>query len=490
MSSANDQLVDAVREAGQPGETTPPSELLNCIDGLKNPMLALQDFDQANELFAAFNKDFSFINRARFTKSPIQAADQPRYASLIRWIVRELCHWRREEDTRNIKLVAAFVAAQVCDSGNGFWKLVPDDIGDNIGLTDYLKALVASFAVAFNSAPGARVPIWESEAVEKFKQADAEGDWVAVIDGWQLFQRQPLFTNTLQTQAVRLLYRFSLNRLIEGLVRLRQTPVAMQVAGALTVEQRLRLACASANPHVRLASAYRALTDGQVRPTNLASSEKPLLTELLLNVANDASLWLAWMKAFNAYPVRYPALQIPLGHALAQAPDQAIDAYVKSIYLYMKQPHPDSGRQSVAECLRAFRADASAERRTALWTLAYERWLAWDFNKVDPNQHVMGINWSDLDYALVAFINECMDEAARSNAMESIRAQLLTLEHRWHGSFTDIVSSWNRLLSKFQPYAHASFIANSSEDWLPKERTYMPFEPSANRYLMMMYRVA
>jgi hypothetical protein len=148
----------------------------------------------------------------------------------------------------------------------------------------------------------------------------------------------------------------------------------------------------------------------------------------------------------------------------------------------------DASRRLVAECLREFRAIAAPEQRRALWTRAHERWLRWDFNRDDPNQYLTAINWSDMDYALVAYACECMNEAARNSAMNSIRVDLQTLEHRWHASLTDVLTCWNRLLSQFQPYAHATFIANTAEDWLPEIRTYFAFDPSANAYLHLMYR--
>jgi hypothetical protein len=488
MTGGDDQLADAVREAMREGEIAAPSELITLIAGLESPLKALQDMDKTNELLAAFNNQFGFINSARFAKRPVQAADMARYASMVRWLIHELRHWRRTKDIHCGGLVAAFVAAQVCDSENKLWELLPDDIGDNVDLTEYLKDLVASFAVEFNARAGATVPTWESEAVEKFKQADVEGDWVGIMDGWKLFW-QPFFANTLQTQAVRLLYRYCVDRLVQGLANLRQTPVAIQVADVLTVEQRLRLALASDNPYVQLASAYQTLTGGQRRPEKLGSSEQHLLTELLLKVANDASRWVAWMQVFNTYPVRFPALQTPLGRALARASDNAMAAYVDSIWLYPKQTKPAAGRQYVSECLREFHAHALPERRRELWTLALKRWLVWNFNQADPNQHLFEIHWSDLDYAVVAYACECMDDPGRKAALDQIRQEMRTLEDSWHVSITDIVTAWNRLLSKFQPYARAASVVDSNEDLLTENQTYWPFDQSQNQYVMMKFRM-
>ncbi len=189
MTTGNDQLAKAVRDAAQDGEIAAPSGLIAAIAGLENSLQALQDTDQAREVFDAFDKEFGFIrfsfmdNRGS-PKAQIQPADQLRYASLLRWLIRELRTWRQADDPRHAKLVAIFVVAQMSDSNSGLWDLLPDEIGENIDLLDYVKSVIASFAVTFNARPGTQVPIWESEAVEAFMRADAEGDWVTVIRGW------------------------------------------------------------------------------------------------------------------------------------------------------------------------------------------------------------------------------------------------------------------------------------------------------------------
>ncbi len=488
MSSGNDQLARAVREAAADGEITAPAGLIALIDSLENSLQALQSMDRANELFDALDGEFgyirfSFLASARIPATQMQPADQLRYVSLLRWLIHEFRVWRSADDPRQDKLVAAFVVAQRYDSDNGLWNLLPNEIGENVDLLDHIKRLIASFAVTFDARPGAQVSIWEGEAVEEFKRADAEGDWVAVIRGWQQFRRQLFFANTLQIQAVRLLHRYSFARLVEGVANLRQTPVTMQIAGVLTIEQRLHLAIGSNNPHVQIASMYRTLTDR--RPQNLSDVDKEFLTKLLLKVANDTSRWAQWMKVF----VGYPALQVPLGQALAIVPDTAIDGYVNSIRLFPWTIKYNASRLLVAECLREFRARALLERRKILWSCAHERWRRWDFGYGDPNQHLNAINRSDLDYAIVGYATECLDEVGRDNALNAIRAEAQTLEHHWHGSVTDILAAWYRLVSRFQPYAHAAYIKVNDEDWLGMARVYFLFDIEQSKYIMMMYNM-
>jgi hypothetical protein len=186
MSSGSDQVAWVMHEAGQPGESAGPSELVALIAVLKNPMDALQDTDHGHELLAAFNKEFGFISTARYAERPLQETEQSRYASLVRWLIQELRRWRFSEDPEYRALRAALFVAQICDAGQGLWERLPDDIGGNSELAEYLKNLVARFAVEFTPRD-ARVPIWEDEAVEKFKQADAEGDWIGIVSGWKMF---------------------------------------------------------------------------------------------------------------------------------------------------------------------------------------------------------------------------------------------------------------------------------------------------------------
>jgi hypothetical protein len=195
------------------------------------------------------------------------------------------------------------------------------------------------------------------------------------------------------------------------------------------------------------------------------------------------------MRVFNAYPVRYPALQMPLGQALAEVAEPAIDAYVNAIILSARPTGPDPNRQAIAECMRSFRATATPDRRGLLWTLAHERWSAWRFDQADQETHLFEIHWSNLDYAVVAFACECMSDGDRTNILNTVLHQLQVLENRWHTSITDVVTAWNRLLSQFQPPAHASHAIISGDDWLTETRTYFPFDPSQNEYLVLKFKL-
>jgi hypothetical protein len=90
--------------------------------------------------------------------------------------------------------------------------------------------------------------------------ADAAGDWAKIGERWKPFD-ELVWPNSLQKQSVRCLNRYNLTNLVEALANIRQTGAAMLIAATLTVEQRLQLAAASANPHVQFDCVYRVLSE-------------------------------------------------------------------------------------------------------------------------------------------------------------------------------------------------------------------------------------
>lgn len=193
------------------------------------------------------------------------------------------------------------------------------------------------------------------------------------------------------------------------------------------------------------------------------------------------------MNLFNSCPIRYPALQAALGVALAQARETAIDAYMGSITL--TQPALPGNRQSIALCMRRFQASAAPAKRAILWRKAYERWSTWDFDRANFHSHLTWVSRSDIDYALVGFAVECMSEDDRENVGARVIAELNSIQDDWHVSTVDVVSEVHRILSRFQPYAHAVATLTSSQDWLTDATIYYPFVLHDCGYFVMKYRI-
>jgi hypothetical protein len=236
--------------------------------------------------------------------------------------------------------------------------------------------------LSFGTRGGSKPPIWESEAVEKFKSADAQGSWIEIGNSLRLFEHQ-IFPNTFQIQAAQYLYNCGLAELIDATRGIREMLIAMSFASALDLEPRLALGAGSDNPYVQLACLYQSVS-GRYAAKVFSQVAVDSLTALFSKVMVEPKRWEAWMHIFNQYPGRYPVIQPPLGHALATAPDAALEAYVRSIHLHIVNPQQgNESRRAVAHCLRAFATIAVQERRFKVWKCARDRWLLWNFGKND-----------------------------------------------------------------------------------------------------------
>ena len=484
MNKGAEILISALAEAGNSGSELAPSELLSAVEKQPDPMPALSDCDKCNEFFEAIQNQFEFIRFTKVTGKTPSVEEANKLVALLRWLIRELQQWREANDVQHKRLTVLFITAQYCDMGDKLWSTLPSGLESNTDLLGLLEKLVSGYSISFTIWNGGLRPISDGEAIEKFKQADIQGDWLTIGEMWRYFEHV-FFSNVILTQIVRCLHRFGFDRLVQAVSGIGQTAVVAGVVSALSTEDRLKLATDSDNAHIQFGAVYQTFFT-QHRKHPFTEAEQQPLVKLLGKVAQDAPRWGIWMQIFNCYPMRYPALQKPLGMALATATDAAIAAYVDSIKLNYAD---DDSRKLVAECLSAFRQTAPTDRRKSLWDLAHKRWEQWQFASADKDRHLFKIEVSVLDYSIVGYATECMTETQRGDAIINVCAKLNLLENRWHKSISDCISDWNRLLSQLQPYAHASEIAKNQEDWLVQGKTYTPCNLKDDQYLAMMFNV-
>jgi hypothetical protein len=485
MTDRSAAFQNAVRAAALDGPTAEPLQLIAVLSTVEQAIAALSDNDRARSFFAALFDEFDFLQGAMQSPAPFQPLQQDRWAKLLRWIFREIRDWAKERDPADRTVAAIFVIAQA--SHNEFWSWVPVEILNNNEWIERLKSMVRSFAFNLGGREGRAAPIWEREAVEKFEAADRAGDWATIGGSLHLFERQ-LFWSTPLTQSVRSLYACGMHHLRDALSAIAQSLLAIEVSKALSAGQSLHLAANSDNPHLQLACVYQVFTAngrGDAVPTDAFASA----TALLRKVADDSPRWVQWMKVFNAFPVRFQALQVPLGHALAEVSDFAVQAYINSIILTAVPAGQRSSRALVTQCLRVFRESASPERRSWLWTCAHDRWAEWNFGAKNSGAHLLTLNWSELDFPSMMFALECLDDAGRERALLQIINQLRTIELQWFESSTDAVTEWNRLLSRYQAYSSAIQTLSTGEDWPSETKACLPFDLKSNDYSVMKYRM-
>ena len=314
MNDADD-LLGMLCDAGKPGEAFAPTGLLAMVAGQPDPIQKLSKIDWSNELFEALRNDLGFAQWGGGASIQISPEERARWVALIRWLIGGFRNWKDCDDPLRRRLVAFFVVTQSCGCSDTFWGALPVGLGDNLELVEVLEKMVASATTEFTLLGIGREPIWEKEAVNRFKQADKDRDWAEIAKKWHLFEKS-FFPNTLHAEVVRFLYHYGFQSLVRALDDLQQTPVAMQVAAVLSVEQRLRLANASDNLYVQFSCAYQTLS-GQTKLGELFPTGQQLLTDLLLKVANDGGRWKAWMRMSRRCGVSFsPTMPIWLRRAV------------------------------------------------------------------------------------------------------------------------------------------------------------------------------
>lgn len=482
VMSAADLLLSAMEKATQPGSVEAPNMLVAAIEAQSDPLQALFDWDAHNEIFGAIRSQFSFVDFVRTNDELPNDKDFDKLTSLLRWIMREGAGWDSSADPRRIRLIAVFVAVQFITMGANFWAIAPNGFRPNDELLAALERMITSMKVSFTTR-GLSSPIWESEAVERFEKADIESNWIGIAQGWRLIQ-DGFFPGVAVAQAAQCLDRFSPQRLVQAVSDLRQTASIMSVVLSLTPPAALRLGAESTNHHVQFASTYRAVSP-RVNREPLGDTSKAFLTKILETVSKDTPRWTSWMRVFNFIPSHFPELQVPLGCALANADNAALQAYIDAISLH------GSGQQTrfiVADCLRTFRDKAEVKKRQTLWNFAYQRWTSWRFGLNEAGQNLIKIARCELDYALVGYTVECLDDAQRQHMLASFIRRLETVEDIWHSEITDGISEWNAVLSEMQPLCLAMNITDPEADWIDQGATMrLPFDPDKEIYVVLKY---
>ncbi|MEH2480201.1 hypothetical protein V1282_003558 [Nitrobacteraceae bacterium AZCC 2146] len=476
-------IAGLLQEASLPGEEIEPTELVVAVtEG--DPFAAIGGWETAFELFAALDRGFPFINRVK-AGSPLSEGERARWTSMLRWWIGQLRHWDPKSDDKGRRLSSLLVIAQAHDWDGALWRALPTDALLNVGRTGLFANIAGGLEMTFGTRGGEAEPIWERNAVDTLLAAEAACDWSSLGEVWRPFQ-DLLHPTPLQIQAIRFLAHIDMARLVAAVAGIKQLAAAMLVAQVLDVEPRLELASASENHFVEFACAYETFNGRRKRPP-APLPQAALLSRLLRKVADDGPRWRGWMDVFNAYPIRYPALHPCLGEALATAPRAAIEAYVDSMRL-SPQPHDriDEGRRNVAACLRVFRDLASDEQRRLLWARAHDRWSEWAFDAANEDAHLLGISRSEIDYAVVGFAVECLDDAGKAEMLAAMTSRLAMIEDSWHASGTDIRTAWFRALSCFQPYAHATYLG-PTDDWLPESHACYPPEIADDAFFALRY---
>jgi hypothetical protein len=260
----------------------------------------------------------------------------------------------------------------------------------------------------------------------------------------------------------------------------------MQIVGGLTVSEQLLIAEVTRNPTLQFATFFRSFR-AQRAMSPISPSDEVKAAGVLISISTDEGRWRGMMAVFGRHPPHFAALQTPLGRALARTSPLAVSAYVDALTLMRCQTPGDERRKAVSSCLAAFHANAAFNLRQELWRAAYARWRSWRFDAADPNAHMHAVQWSELDYAVSAYFIECASPNELAEALSSLQERLSSMENQWHSSRSHCTSEWFRLLSEFQPIAHASAVIDGRHPLEDLKRMYLPDGIHGNAYTDLMF---
>jgi len=460
-----------LEEAAKAGTTTAPDTVIATLASTADPIAVISQNGRPCSLQVACNADFGFLVRLR-NAMQLNAADVTRAAGLVRWITVETHAWSNKSDPGRQRLAALLFTSACCDSDGTLWAGLAGKNSVSGELLAALSSLISGAKLGI-SAQGDydAAPIWEREAVEQMKLADIAKDWQALARLWLHF-RNSVRPSLPLTQCMRCLVHFGFEQLIKALSQVTEMLMAMQLVGALSQVDKLRVGNVSDNSYIQFAVL------SQLGPRHggvqITDEEQQLLISMLLRVAAGIERWKAWMLIFGTRP----ELQEALGRALAMAHINSVEAYIEAIPLSIIQ---SAARVEVASCLRSFRSAAQDDRAKQLWKLAYERWKAWSFRdgyKALPLSSVIG---SALDYAVVGYVVECMSQVDRDANQAALIAELGLVDRAWYGDMTQYLDAVHHLLSRLQPYLHTEQVLKTEEDWLQPKMLW-PFDPAEEKY--------
>ncbi len=470
-----------------PGESIVPQRLLDAVGCLSSPLEFLAAIDPEGEPFEAFRQDYPALHLRRCGARSLTPEEMEQAIGLLRWMLRELAAWTHKLDPRLDKVAAMLVLLNEFDWDDAQWAMVPDTVV-NVELIKMFINILKGYRIEIHGEPGHRRS-GSIDVVSELVKADSNADWVGISGYWR--QIEPwLPGGGIISRALPCLARFAMNDLASVMNEVSQIQTAYFVARSLSEVNRLRLARATTSHRYRFAAALSISWGNHVFP-GIGDEAESEFAALLEELSQNADQWTRWMQAFNKHPIRFPALQRPLGRALVPAPEHALAIYVDSISLstwpingsHYRHPSRPDGRQCVALCLSVFREAASTEQRLRLWRLAHTRWTRWALDRDSSSQrHLSSIVGTELDYAITAYAAENLSPEVLETVLASLSKDIHGIEMNWYSSFSELVSHRYVLLSMMQP-----LLAVNGSDWLFKQPV-VPEELVENSYTKQRYK--
>jgi len=456
-----------IAESAKRGEQVQPMRLLNQLDKLQNPIAQVCETDIENLLYEELRKEYNFIHslqQQNTTPYVLSLDNRNKFIGLIRWLWRSVEQFRHKKPTDK-QLIAYLFTASFLSAGNQmriFWRKLPIACLSSQEFLNKLCELIKNSKSSFLiSRYGQRHFV--GDIYKKYENADMQANFFDIVN-MHLYLENIIMPNTLFYQAVICLAYLDFNRLVNLSHNIQQTIPAFAVAKILPQVLRFRLSAQSQSQWIQFWCLY-----GGIKNISKGKScegkkwkgyKHHYLVLSLKRLANHQKCWKQTMLVFNTYPHSYPVLQEALGEALVHVSNSARLSYISSIELNMSM----RGRQEVGRCVKKFLKYSDVVSRQFFLSKCYERWETF-FNgeEVREDRYHKVPLLTNLDYAIVAYLLEFKNKEIITICIQELFDKLVSLTSTWHESKNNLITAYNLIISRMQPYFRVLSIINNKD---------------------------
>ncbi|KPQ19871.1 hypothetical protein [Halomonas sp. HL-93] len=463
----------------------------NCNDivAIDTELLGIEDISNEvlNDFYRNLEAEYECFYVLKFQNISFLEEDdlkKEKIINLISWVIETLENWEYEDLYSFNKLAILFNVTSFLDENGSLWKaLLSNNINISGQILAYSKQELSRLRCEFNVEEGVDVPIHERESLERFLLAISNKNFEDISEMWRLFNNRPLLSYKY-VQMLCVLDYFKPSFLVSAFEGNESVPILMHIMLYIRVETAFFIGFETKNDYLEFSSVYSTLST-QRDDNQFTEDENKYLTKIFNKVGDDGEKFVAWMNVFNKYVVRYPKIQVALGRMLANTSSRDnVKAYIKSISI--SKCTDNYSRKVVTECLKEIVICSDSIRRKDLWCMAYEAWSDWNFGGNSKNNHIFSLICSELDFAIIGYIKECLTEEERLKMDNSILSNLRLFESKWHDSSSSATTYWYHNLSYYQIIAHAGRVDEDIDKWLLTGKSYIPSEFHENDYIAML----
>lgn len=428
----------------------------------------LDDGDRA-DFYSALAKELPFT----MNYMPLSDADISHAHGLFQWLVSQLV--KNSTAPLNAPLIQVLQIASALDLGPGqLWKELASVGPLRVDRLQEIRQLLLSRKIEIRKSR------YMDHAVQIFKDGCNEYDWQSIDS---VLHQILGFYDAPLSRAARALSILSPSDLECTLGKMQDVITIIAVIESLEPIKEfniLEIAVRSTNWALKFCALRLSLEHERA---SIEHKFEKAWEQLLSQAAQNNQEWPKWVAVFNAFPSRYPALQRAMGRALCTMSHGAIAQYFDAIRMSTA-----SRREDLANAFKTVQQHNDEAQRKIIWTLAYHRWKAWDFDKADPARYLFSIQTSPLDLAVTAYYLECLGRDERFACEDELRTEFFSFNCAWYEEVSEYISALNRHLSRYQPLGHAQHNLCSDDEWNEGRHWYSPDWLPRHPYWDQRYR--